>query len=199
MIRNIIFDMGHVLLWYFPMEACRALTEDEQDAQALCGAFFGGPLWVDVDHGRLDGDAFTDAVKALLDERMHPAVDALYRGMPENIMFPVDGMAGVVDTALNRGFRVYLLSNAGLWMSRRRKVISHIDRFHGVMFSADEGLVKPDPRLYVRLMEKYGLKPGECFFVEDREDNLLAAAALGWRTHRFTGDARALQAEIDEL
>lgn len=199
MIRNIIFDMGHVLLWYRPLEACRALTNNEQDAQALCAAFFGGPLWVDVDHGRLDGEAFTDAVKARLDKRFHPAVDALYRGMPENILMPVEGMAGVVETALNRSFHVYLLSNAGLFMSRRRDVVPHVGRFHGVMFSSEEGLVKPDPLLYARLMEKYGLRPEECFFVEDREDNLLAAEAAGWRIHRFAGDTQALQREIDTL
>jgi putative hydrolase of the HAD superfamily len=198
-IRNIIFDMGHVLLWYRPMEACRALIRNEADAQSLCDAFFGGPLWVDIDHGRLDGEAFTGAVKALLPARLHPAADALYRGMPENILHPVDGMAGVADAVLNRGYKVYLLSNAGLWMSRRRDVIPHIERFHGVMFSADEGMVKPDPRLYRRLMERYGLKPGECFFVEDRDDNLRTAAALGWRTHRFSGDVDALKAELDTL
>ncbi len=199
MIRNIIFDMGHVLLWYRPMEACRALTDSEQDAQALCAAFFGGPLWVDVDCGRLDGAAFTDAVKAQLDKRFHPAVDELYRGMPENILFPVEGMAGVVESALNRGFHVYLLSNVGLYMGRRLDFLPHIGRFHGVMLSSQEGFVKPDPRLYRRLMEKYGLKPEECFFVEDREDNLQAALAAGWRIHRFAGDAQALQAEIDTL
>lgn len=199
MIRNIVFDMGHVLLWYEPMPACRALVPDGPDAQALCGAFFGGQLWVDIDHGRLDGEAFTSAVKTLLPARLHPAVDALYNGMPENILFPVDGMAGVVETVLDRGFRVYLLSNAGLWMSRKRDLVPHIARFHGVMFSADEGIVKPDPRLYGRLTERYGLKPEECLFIEDREDNLRAAEALGWRTHRFLGDVQALRRELDGL
>ena len=199
MIRNIVFDMGHVLLWFQPIKACRALMDTEQDAQTLLGAFFGGPLWVDVDTGKLDAEAFTDAVKAELDQRFHPIVESLYNGMPENIMFPVDGMAEVIDNVLNRGFHVYLLSNAGLWMSRRRDIIPHIDRFHGVIFSAEEGMVKPDPRLYRRLMDTYGLKPEECFFVEDRDDNLLAAAQIGWRTHRFTGDAAALQTEIDTL
>jgi putative hydrolase of the HAD superfamily len=199
MMKNVIFDMGHVLLWYYPMPACRALTENEADAQALCDAYFGGRLWVEVDHGRLDGEAFTGAVKALLPARLHPAVDALYRGMPENIMEPVEGMAEVVEDVLNKGFHVYLLSNAGLWMSRRRDIIPHVERFHGVMFSADEGIVKPDPRLYRRLMERYGLKPEECFFVEDRADNLQTAEALGWRTYPFTGDAQALRRALETL
>lgn len=199
MIRNVIFDMGHVLFWYRPQEACRALYKNERDAQALYRAFFGGQAWVEVDHGRLDGEAFTGTVKALLPARLHAAVDALYRGMPENILVPVEGMDALVDRTLNRGFRVYLLSNAGKFMSRRRDVIPHIGRFHGVMFSGDEGMVKPDPRLYGQLTARYGLKAEECFFVEDREDNLQAAAALGWRIHRFAGDAKALQEELDQL
>jgi putative hydrolase of the HAD superfamily len=157
LIRNIIFDMGHVLLWYEPMPACRVLTETEQDAQTL------------------------------------------YAGMPDKILFPVEGMAEVALDTVNRGFHVYLLSNAGRWLSRRQDYIPYLERFHGVMFSADEGLVKPDPRLYGRLMERYGLKPDECFFIEDREDNLQAAAALGWRTHRFLGDVQALKDALATL
>ena len=84
-------------------------------------------------------------------------------------------------------------------MSRRRDVIPHIDRFHGVMFSGDEGIVKPDPRLYQALMDRYGLRFGECFFVEDRADNLQAARDAGWRVHPFAGDADALKKEIDTL
>jgi putative hydrolase of the HAD superfamily len=199
MIRNIIFDMGHVLFWFEPMRACREHTASEADAQALCDAFSGGPLWVDVDCGRLDGDAFTSAVKAQLDARLHPAVDAVYQGQPENILFPVEGMAEVVGDVLDKGYRVYLLSNAGLWMSRRRAFIPHIERFHGVMFSADEGLVKPDPRLFQRLMERYDLKPEECFFIDDNEQNVNAAGALGWQTYRFTGDVAALRQALTRL
>ena len=199
MIRNIIFDMGDVLLWYRPQQACRVLLENAADAQALYAAFFGGDAWVAVDHGTLDGDAFTNAVRAQLPKRLHPAVDTLYTGMPENILIPIEGMDAVVDDVLRRGFNVYLLSNAGKFMSRRRDVIPYIERFHGVMFSGDEGMVKPDPRLYERLMARYGLQAEECLFIEDRENNLAAAAALGWHTHRFTGDIQALQSELDAL
>lgn len=199
MTHNIIFDMGHVLLWYYPLPPCRALTDSEEDAQALFAAFFGGPLWVEVDHGRLDGTAFTDAVKALLPARLHPAVDALYRGLPENILTPVEGMAELVEELLSRSTPVYLLSNAGKFMSRGRGCIPHIERFRGVMFSGDEGCVKPDPALYQRLMNRYHLHPEACFFVEDRADNLQTAQSLGWQTFPFTGDVQALRAALARL
>ena len=198
MIRNIIFDMGHVLLWYDPIKACRSITETETDAQTLYAAF-SGPLWVEVDKGTLDETAFTDAVKQLLPGHLHTAVDALYQGLPNNVLSPVDGMADVVDETLNRGFAVYLLSNAGRFMSRKRAIIPHIERFHGVMFSGDEGYIKPDPRLFKRLMSKYNLKPEECLFIDDYEPNTAAAAALGWQTHQFTGDIPALQRVLDAL
>jgi len=196
MIRNVIFDMGHVLLYYLPMRACRAVIKNEADAQAVFQAFYGHPSWVDVDLGNLDGDTLTDAVKARLPERLHPAVDELYRGMPENVMFPIDGMPEFVDDVLARGYRVYLLSNAGAFMSRGRYMIPHVERFSGVMYSADEGLIKPDPRLYERLTETYHLKPEECFFVDDSEENVRTAVALGWRAHRFTGDINALKKDL---
>ena len=109
MIRNIIFDMGHVLMWYLPQEACRALLQNEQGQKALYDAFFGGQAWVEVDHGRLDGEAFTDTVKALLPARLHAAVDAAVpKACPKTSWSLVGGMDAVVDYALNRGFNVYL-------------------------------------------------------------------------------------------
>ena len=84
-------------------------------------------------------------------------------------------------------------------MSRRRELIPHAGRFHGMMFSADEGLVKPDPRLYVRFTELHDLKPEECFFIDDSEQNVNAAQALGWQAYRFTGDVAALRQALARL
>lgn len=199
MIRNIVFDMGDVLMHFRPLEACRAQLADEADAQALYNAYFGGPEWAEVDRGGLDGAAFTDAVKALLPQRLHPAVDALYHGMPENILFPIAGMAELVESLLRRGKRLYLLSNAGHFMRRRQDVIAHISRFHGVLFSSQEGIVKPDHRLYRQLETRFGLQPDECLFIDDRDNNVQAAIACGWQAYRFNGDVLALERLLDTL
>ncbi len=199
MIRNIVFDMGDVLMHFRPLEACRALLADETDAQVLFNAYFGGPEWAEVDRGGLDGDAFTQTVKALLPQRLHPAVDTLYRGMPENVLFPIDGMAELIDGLLQRDMHLYLLSNAGHFMHRRQDVIPRIDRFHGVLFSSQKGIVKPDHRLYRQFESRFGLKSEECLFIDDRDDNVQAAIDCGWQAYRFQGNVQALQRHLEAL
>ena len=68
---------------------------------------------------------------------------------------------------------MYLLSNAGQVHEPAADVIPHIERFHGVMFSGDEGVVKPDSRLYGRLgTALWAETRTSAFFIEDRDDNL---------------------------
>ena len=124
MIRNIIFDMGHVLMWYeaaggLPQRCSRRRGRTRRRCARRSSA---GQLWVEVDHGRLDGEAFTGAVKALLTmNRLHAAVDTIYQGMPENILIPVEGMAAVVDRCSEPGiFRCTFCQTPGKFMSRRR-------------------------------------------------------------------------------
>ena len=200
MIHNVVFDMGGVLMDFHPLTACRAVAPDEASARRLDAALFKHPLW-----GRLDDDSLTPeelgrlAEAALAEPALRPLIGKILDAMPYNMLSPLPGMAGVVSQTLDAGYRVYLLSNAGRKISEHREIIPHIGRFDGVVFSGDEGLVKPDPALYRRLTDRYGLTPEECLFIDDNEANLAAAAALGWQTYRFAGDVDALQATLDTL
>ena len=101
--------------------------------------------------------------------------------------------------ALDTGYGVYLLSNANLAVSRHREIVPLLERFHGVLFSADEGLVKPDPAIYQLLTRRYGLIPSECLFIDDNADNIEAARREGWQAYHFDGNAQALWTYLETL
>ncbi len=200
MIRNVVFDMGMVLMDYHPLAACRAVAPDEAGAQALNAALFSHPEWIKVDEGGIELSELGRHAKArLADPALRPLIDALLDGMPENILAPIPGMGEVVESLLAGGFRLYLLSNAGTLVSRRRAIIPHIERFSGVLFSADERIIKPDAAIYRLLTERYGLVPDECLFIDDNEDNLNGARRQGWQGYRFDGDVPALRRALDAL
>jgi putative hydrolase of the HAD superfamily len=194
MVRNIVFDMGMVLMGYHPLDACRNVVPDEIGAQSLCDALFFHPDWVRLDEGSISEEDLARNAKArLADARLRPLIDRLLAAMPENILSPIPGMVEIEADLLSQGYRLYLLSNASLAVSRRRDVIPGLERFCGVLFSADEKLMKPDSALYRRLTERYGLNPSECLFIDDNEDNVESARRLGWTGYRFTGDPAALR------
>lgn len=52
--------------------------------------------------------------------------------------------------------------------------------FKGILVSGDVGLKKPDPEIYKLLLDRYGLEANTCVFIDDRTENVKAASALGF-------------------
>lgn len=200
MIRNIVFDMGMVLMDYHPLTACREVAPDEESALKLKAALFDNPEWFRLDDGTLLLEELARRAQACLaEEELRPLIRRLAEGIPENILSPIPGMAETVDWVMEAGYRVYLLSNASLEVSRRRDMIPRIDKFDGVIFSADEKAVKPNPTLYRRLTDRFSLVPQECFFIDDNADNVQGARNLGWSAYLFDGDIPALRRALEGL
>ena len=80
----------------------------------------------------------------------------------------------------------------------RAKHAAVFDRFRGIIVSGDERLVKPDPAIYRLALDRYGLEAGACVFVDDRQENVDGAVAVGMIGLRFVG-ALALQERLREL
>ena len=189
-----------VLMDYHPLEACRAATGNETDAQAVYAALFTHPEWVKLDDNTIEQDELGRRAQARLsDPRLRPLVPQLLNGMPWNVLTPIPAMIDTARWALDAGYGVYLLSNANLAVSRHREVVPLLDRFHGVLFSADEGLVKPNPAIYRLLTRRYRLVPEECLFIDDNTENAEAARREGWQAYRFDGNAEALRAYLEAL
>jgi putative hydrolase of the HAD superfamily len=86
------------------------------------------------------------------------------------------------------GGRAALLSNSGPEVMARVRVDHPLEaRFDAVVISCEVGLAKPDPRIYRLCLERLGLPPQEALFVDDRLDNIEAAALVGLRTLQFEG------------
>lgn len=199
MIRNIVFDMGMVLMDFFPRELCKTTAPDEATAAQLYHAIFENPDWIGLDKGTVTEAELTQIAMAMLPAALHPYVQSIMGGLPTNVLRPLPGMPDLVDWVFASGYRVYLLSNAGRNVSENREIIPQIDRFNGVMFSVEEKVIKPNPEIYQRLTSRYGLLPQECLFVDDNEKNVLAAQAEGWQGFHFSGDAAKLRRHIEGL
>jgi epoxide hydrolase-like predicted phosphatase len=60
------------------------------------------------------------------------------------------------------------------------------DAFDLVVISAEEKIMKPDPELYLRAIERLKLEPAECIFIDDMIANVTAARNLGMKAIHFT-------------
>lgn len=200
MIRNIVFDMGNVLMRYHPLETCRAAAADEEGAQTLNSAIFGHPEWAGLDDDSIPLAEFSRRVmKRLPTPELRAQAESILSDLPGKALTPIPGMEALLQWVRGQGFQLYLLSNAAREFSQERHIVPGIDLFTGVLFSADEKLVKPDAAIYHKLMERFSLAPQECFFVDDLAPNIEGALRVGWQAYQFDGNIEKLQSAISAL
>jgi 2-haloacid dehalogenase len=192
----VVFDVGNVLYGWDP-EAflARQIPEDERRL-----AFIEETgLW--EWHDRLDGGRSFDEAAAELSEKFpdyaaHIAAWGARFG--ETITDPVPGVHAVVAELDARGVPLFAITNfsADFWAPFRAREDPFFRVFRDIVVSGEEKLLKPDPALYLRALDRFGLQPHEALFVDDRAINVEGAEAVGMHGHLFT-DAEDLRARLE--
>jgi len=200
-IKNIVFDMGKVLVGYDAMRACRAYLDDEADQELVCSVVFVSPEWVFLDMGIISDEEALGRMYARLPERLHEAARLCMENWHRHCMWTMTEMEPVVRRLKARGFGIYLCSNAAIRLTEcYPDVIPAIDCFDGVLFSAEEKCIKPQEMIYERLFDRFDLIPGECFFIDDVQMNIDGARKCGMDGYCFAdGDIEKLKQVLEAL
>ena len=197
-IRNIIFDMGKVLIGFDPeVFMDRAGIFDPADRKIIRREIYDSPLWTAMDQGDLDEKEMIRIVKPVLPEHLRNHADYLIGRWYEPII-PIEGMEELVCELKKRGYGIYLLSNASVMQKVYWPTIPCAKYFDGTVVSADEHVMKPDEKIYTILLERYGLDVSECIYIDDREENVSTAERLGMCPYQFDGAVRKLRAFIEK-
>ncbi|MBR3158677.1 MAG: HAD family phosphatase [Atopobiaceae bacterium] len=194
-IKNVVLDMGGVLMDWNPTKISRALCDDPDDAAMVAHAVFDSREWGWVDAGAICEETVAWTAKLKLPERLHEMAEVFALRWHE-VFDPLPQMGVLVRELKERGYGVYLLSNAGPSFAVYRERIPAIDEFDGVLVSCYEHIVKPDAPIYLLLCERFGLEPSECLFVDDMLRNVVGAERAGMQGYVYNGDVEALRAHI---
>lgn len=202
MIRNVVFDMGNVLVFYDSRRASRRFSKDEAEQEAVNTSVFVSPEWLMLDMGVISEEEALRRMQARLPKgHAREAAKLCLEHWHEYCMWPVPGMEELVRALKEQGFKLYLCSNASLRMlDCYLDVIPGIRLFDGVLFSAEVKCVKPQKEMYLHLFERFGLRPEECFFVDDMPLNIEGAGACGMDGYCFAdGDVEKLGKALMEV
>jgi len=193
MIRNIIFDMGNVLIRYDPVYFVeRTGLESPADRALLLKEIFHSPKWPLLDKGEMTERELEDHVRCILPEHLHKPAHRLIFHWNEPLE-PIPGMAEFVADCKNAGLRIFLLSNASFRQPEYWHEIPGSGNFDGAVISAFESCVKPSADIYNCLLERFHLKAEECFFVDDVEENINGAKGVGIDGFVFRGNVHELR------
>ena len=198
MIKNLIFDFGQVLVHFDPEYMTRCYTSNKGDVELLKTVVFDRLYWDKLDSNDITDEELLEAVKARLPKDLHTTAEKIYNNWYYNLP-EMEGMRELLAFVREKGFKTYILSDVSIGFSDRYEEIDILKGFDGYCFSAKEGICKPDPAAIENLMEKYGLDPAECFFIDDREVNINGAAVAGVRGLVFRGNSEEVKRVIEEM
>ena len=196
MVKNIIFDLGNVLISFKPSEYFDKNNYPETIKTTILSDIFGSQEWLMLDKGEITTLEAIDSIakKSSLNKK---EIDHIFN-LRTDLMFPLDQNVRLLPELKKRGFRLYYLSNFPLDIFDEVKDGYYFFKyFDGGLISAEVKSSKPDDPIYKTLLEKYSLIPGECLFIDDLEINVKTAEAIGMKG-LFTHGSLEISKEIEK-
>ena len=201
MIKNIVFDMGGVLLDYNPAAALKRHGALDEDIALIKREFYDKGCIRATDAGLKTHKQVIIEAAPRLNDRCVRLLNGLYveqdYGTNEMPEFPV--MSDLILRLQANGYGVYLLSNAGFDFyeySKYKRVLSLIP---DKLISANYHVIKPDPAIYRIFFELFSVKPEECVFIDDMQINADGSKACGMDAICFATGFEPLEKLTDEL
>ena len=179
-----VFDIGNVLIRWDPRLLYRKLIAEERELDHFL-THVCAPEWnLQMDAGKSFAQGVAERVA------LHPDKADLIRAFDERWTETmgglIEGSVAILEELRSKGIKTYAISN----FSGEKYVVASglypfLALFDGVVISGHEGILKPDPRIFHLLCRRYGLAPGDCFFIDDSAANVAAARAEGMQAHLF--------------
>lgn len=194
-IRNLIFDMGNVLLRYDVEEMLANLCETDEERTVLRRELFQSETWLMGDAGEIRESEKYERIKPNVPPQFHSALQNCCAHWGD-FMKPLPGAVDFCRDAKQHGYRLFVLSNASDSFLEIFPREMPMELFDGCVYSAQAKLLKPDVRIYTYLLEEFSLNPEECLFFDDVAENVAGAHLAGLHAVCFDGDFTKLRKEL---
>ena len=196
MIKNVIFDMGQVLIHWRPDMFTAQFELDKEEEALLMKEVFKNREWPQLDRGTISEEDATASVCTRLPEKLHPMAERIIFDWWQRPLVPMEGMEALIQEIKENGYKIYLLSNASIRLREYFHRIPGSQYFDGQLVSAEEKLLKPQHEIYETLFERFDLVPEECFFIDDSPYNIEGAYLCGMAGAVFHGDVEELRQNL---
>lgn len=196
MIRNIVFDLGNVLISFRPSEYLEKNNYPLVKRQIILSDVFWSKEWLLLDNGDLTPGEAIDSIaeKSSLTKQEI----ALIFNKRTDIMFSLDDTIKILPGLKEEGYMLYYLSNfpADIFDEVKRSY-PFFKYFDGGIISSDVRFSKPDSGIFNVFLEKYNLRADECFYIDDIEENVIAAVSFGMKGF-FTSGSTDVSKELHQ-
>ncbi len=189
-----VFDLGGVFVDWNPMYLFRKLFPTEEEAQWFHDTICTKDWNLEFDAG----DIYAEGVARLITRfpRYWREIQAYDLRWKETFNGFIDGTLAIHDELIAAEVPTFAITNFSWekWVTCLGEW-PFLEKFDGVVVSGLERLVKPDPRIFARFCDRYGLAPESCVFVDDSPLNVASARHFGLEAIHFTSP-EALRQEL---
>ena len=182
---NIILDMGNVLLEWDKDKILQGVSDTKKDYLILDKTIFQSGLWERLDLGILTREELVLEVVSIIGNTYQKKVEEVIWNWPSYIdiyreVFPV------LSELKKKGHRIFVLSNTSkVFYDLLDEQLSPLkELLDGFVLSCDIKAIKPDLVMFKEILYKYQLDPTNCVFLDDIEDNTIAAEKLGIKAYQ---------------
>ena len=200
MIKDYIFDFGNVLACFDPDELTAVCVKDEKTRAIVRDVVFDRLYWDRLDAGTITDDEVKAGIRSRLPKELCDVACEVFDSWIY-LNTPIAGMPELVKDIKEKGGRLFLLSNISIGFAENyhknpwaSKLFSLFD---GLVFSGPLGITKPHKEIFEYLLNTYSLDANECIFIDDRDDNIAGAEAVGIKGYLFDGDADKLREQLN--
>ena len=183
-IKTVVFDIGNVLLRWDPAFLYEKLISDPQERAVFLEEVVPLDWHLDHDRGRSYRETIPERQKRF--PRYADLIAAYYERWDETIAGPIWGSVAILDALHARGVPVYAITNySAETFPRARRQFPFLALLRDIVVSGEEGVVKPDPEIFIRAIRRFRIQPETALFIDDSPANVEAAADCGFHVHRF--------------
>lgn len=197
MIKNVVFDIGNVLLKFEPKTYLVKKFNHEEKVEKILDLVFKSDEWLMLDRGTITE---IEAIRVLSERHIlySEAIKDAFNGWYD-ILIPMEDTIDILKQLKDKDINTYYLSNFHqLAFEHVTEKNEFFKLFQGGIVSYKEKLLKPEKEIYIRLLEEYNLKSEETIFIDDTLANIQGAEIVGINTIHFK-NSQELMAKLNKL
>ena len=186
MIKNIIFDLGNVIINYNQKKIISNFTDKEDEIKYIFDEIFNSPEWTLMDLGDITNDGTIEIINKRntfkYEKLTQEFLNEWYKKQPIN-----RDIVEIAKILKKNGYNLFVLSNMANFTYEYFKNDEFFSLCTGIAISAHEHVKKPDEKVYRLLLERYNLNAEECLFIDDDDSgkNYETANRIGIKGRRI--------------
>ena len=185
MIKNIIFDIGNVILHFDIDEVVTNYTDDEEKRNFIKNYIYLSPEWTGlglIDLGYID---LEEAASQINDRTNHIHEDLVKDFLFNYMKFAYidERVVKLMYSLKENEYKIYILSNMSKGIGDQLHIEKLLNDIDGYILSYEYHQIKPYKSIYETLINKYNINPSESIFIDDRDENIRTANTFGIKGH----------------